>query len=158
MLYIGKIVSAHGIKGEIKVKSSFKEKDLVFKPKNKIYINNQEFTINTYRVHKKLDMLTFDGFTNINEVLPFIGSNIYLKREEINAELESDFIGCVAIFEDKEIGFVKDLVNNSKYNLLLIKNDNKEFYIPLLDNFILKKDLPNKKIILQNVRGLIDEN
>ena len=66
MLKIGKFVNTHGIKGEIRIKSDFSRKDLIFKKGNYIYINNNKFLIKSYRVHKNYDMLTFDGINNIN--------------------------------------------------------------------------------------------
>ena len=37
-VYVGKITSTHGIKGELKIKSYFKYKDLVFKKNNFCHI------------------------------------------------------------------------------------------------------------------------
>ena len=37
-IYIGKIVNTHGLKGEIRILSDFKYKDLIFKDNFKIYI------------------------------------------------------------------------------------------------------------------------
>ena len=68
-VYLGFITSTHGIKGEIKIKSSFEYKDKAFKPGNKIYINNSFYTIKTYRRHKDFEMVTLEGFNNINDVL-----------------------------------------------------------------------------------------
>ena len=45
MLKIGKFVNTHGIKGEIRIKSDFSRKDLIFKKGNYIYINNKKFLI-----------------------------------------------------------------------------------------------------------------
>ena len=36
-VYIGELVNTHGLKGEVKIISDFKEKDKVFKVGNKIY-------------------------------------------------------------------------------------------------------------------------
>ena len=58
-LYIGKIVNTHGIKGEIRIISSFEEKELVFCKNTKIYIgdNFEEKVIISYRHHKKYEMI-----------------------------------------------------------------------------------------------------
>ena len=51
-VYIGKIVSTHGIKGEIKIISDFDYKDKVFKKGINIYIgqNHCHEVINTYQI------------------------------------------------------------------------------------------------------------
>ena len=37
-VYIGKIVNTHGIKGELRIRSNFDKKDIVFKPGFTLYI------------------------------------------------------------------------------------------------------------------------
>ena len=68
-VYLGKIVSTHGIKGELKLKSEFPYKAKAFKVGNEIIIEDKKYKIKTYRVHKQYDMITLDEFTDINEVL-----------------------------------------------------------------------------------------
>ena len=58
MYYIGKIVNTHGIKGEVKIISNIKHKDLIFKKGNIVIIENEKLTINSYRTHKNFDMIT----------------------------------------------------------------------------------------------------
>ena len=43
-IYIGKIVSTHGIKGELRILSDFQFKDKVFKVDNKLIIDDKEYT------------------------------------------------------------------------------------------------------------------
>ena len=50
---VGKFVNTHGLKGEIRIISDFEYKNDVFKPDNKIYINDQLFIIDSYRKHKR---------------------------------------------------------------------------------------------------------
>ena len=70
LIKIGKIVNTHGIKGELRILSKFPYKDKVFVKNMKVYIdkNNIE-VINTYRKHKNFDMVTFEGYNNINETI-----------------------------------------------------------------------------------------
>ena len=41
LVYVGKIVNTHGIKGELRIKSDFEKKDLVFKVGGKIIIDKE---------------------------------------------------------------------------------------------------------------------
>ena len=58
---IGKIVNTHGIKGEVRLLSSFKFKNKVFKKDMPIYIGNtkKKEIINSYRPHKQVFSLFF---------------------------------------------------------------------------------------------------
>ena len=76
MIYIGKIVNTHGIKGEIRILSNFKYKNEIFKIDNYLYIDNIKYQIKTYRRHKNYDMVTFNNFNNINDVLFLKNKNV----------------------------------------------------------------------------------
>ena len=75
LVLIGKVVNTHGIKGELRLLSDFEFKSRIFKSNSKIYIDNQEFIINSYRFHKIFDMITLNGYANINDVLFLKGKN-----------------------------------------------------------------------------------
>ena len=159
-VFIGKIVDTHGIKGELRIRSDFEKKDVVFKKGTTLYIGNNkiEEVINTYRVHKDFDMVTFDGYDNINQVLKYLKENVYVNRDDLELSsadyLLSDLIGMEVIEDEEVLGKVVDYVYN-KSNILLVIEGRISFYIPYQGDFILKVDLINKKIYTNNAKGLI---
>ena len=157
LVYVGKIVNTHGIKGELRIKSDFEKKELVFKVGNRIIIDNEEHIIRSYRYHKIFDMITIDEYNNINEVLHLVGKNVYVSRDSLklnnNDYLLSDLIGLNVIYNDTVYGIVKDYSYDS--NPLLQIEYNKTYYIPINSNFIKNVDLENKNIIVENIEGLI---
>ena len=108
LVYIGKIVNTHGIKGELRIKSDFEKKELVFVIGNKMIIANEEHTIRTYSFHKIFDMITIDKYDNINDVLKYVGKNVYVSRESLKLKnddyLLSDLVGLNVIFNDTVYG------------------------------------------------------
>lgn len=157
---IGKIVNTHGIKGELRILSDFDKKELVFKNGFNIYIGPSYIkeTINTYRVHKSFDMVTLIGYDNINEVLKYKGLDVYINRDDLNLNnsdyIMSDLIDMEIIDNNIPLGKVVDFVYN-KPNTLLVVEGSTKFYIPLVDEYIIKVDLNNKQIITKNVKDLI---
>lgn len=157
---LGKIVNTHGIKGELRILSDFDKKELVFKNGFNVYIGPSyvKETINTYRVHKSFDMVTLIGYDNINEVLKYKGLNIYINRDDLNLNKDdyilSDLIGMNIVDDNKILGKVVDFVYNKPNTLLVIEGD-KTFYIPLVDEYIIKVDKESKQIITKNVKDLI---
>lgn len=156
---IGKITNTHGIKGEVKILSTFKEKELVFKPNFKLYLTPlyKEFEINTYRTHQKYDMVTFKGITNINEILAYKGVGVYIKRSDLNLGsneyLMEDLIGYKVYDGNEFIGIVEDLLE-SNCVLLKVKKE-KYFYIPFISEYIVDIIVADKKIITKNGKELI---
>ena len=159
-VYIGKIVNTHGIKGELRILSDFDKKEIIFRHGFDLYIgpNYIKETIDTYRHHKEYDMVTFNNYSNINEVLQYKGLAVYIKRDDLNLKKDEyildDLINLDIVDNEETLGKVVDYIINKNNTLLVIKGE-KQFYIPLVDDYIIKVDLPNKKIITKNVKDLI---
>ena len=158
---VGKIVQTHGIKGELRIKSRFLKKDRVFKKGFNLYLGVEKIkeTINTYRPHKDFDMVTFDGYSNINEVLKYLKLLVYVKKEDI--ELKSDeyileeLVGLNVIEDGICLGKVNEIVYNNSNILLNVVSNEHSFYIPNNANFIKKVNLDNNEVIVENAKGLI---
>lgn len=158
-IYIGKIVNTHGIKGEIRILSDIDYKKDIFKIGNTLYIgkNKTPLIIKTYRVHKNFDMVTFNEINDINEVLKYKGENVYINKDEIKIDgyFDEELIG-LEVYTDKLIGTVKDI--RKGYQDLLVIEGKKEYLIPKIEPFINKIDIEDKKIYINSIEGLIDEN
>ena len=155
VLYIGDLVNTHGIKGEVRIISIFKYKDLIFKPDNYLYINDEKLKIKTYRKHKNFDMVTFEGYNDINEVLKFKGSKVYINKEEYTfpGPLNEELYGKKVYNNGKYIGTLKEIINNGGGELLVVEGD-KEYLIPYVDEFVQEI---NEDIKLSLIKGFVDE-
>ena len=159
-IYVGKIVNTHGIKGELRIKSDFDKKDIIFKPGFTLYIGEGYVAekIVTYRVHKEFDMVTFEGYNNINQVLNYLKLNVYVKREDLSLNnddyLLQDLIGLNVVENGEMLGKVSEIVYNGINVLLSISGEN-NFYIPKNGDFIKKVDLEKGIIEVKDAKGLI---
>ena len=151
MIYIGKYVNTHGIKGEIRIKSDFKYKDKVFFVGNTLIINNQEFIINSYRRHKEYDMITLKGITNINQIIDLKGSKVFVFNISLDdgEYLDSTLIGFKVYMNNIYKGDVLDIkyLNNSK-KILVVNNK----YVPFE---LVNVNLDKKRIDVMEVDGLL---
>lgn len=160
-IQIGKIVNTHGIKGELRIRSDFDQKEKVFLPGVPIYIGKEKRKeiIKTYRTHKTFDMICYQNITNINEVLDDKNQIVYIKRKDLKLNREEyllkDLITCKVIEKNEQIGQIIDIVYNKAGILLKVKNETKEFYIPKNDYFIKKVNMEKKIVETENAQGLI---
>ncbi len=157
MIYIGKTVSTFGIKGELKVISDFEYCDKAYKVGNKVLINNIEHIISSIRYHKNYVLLKIDNLNNINAILKYVGFNIYIKRLDLKLSkdefLYKDLINSEVIDEDDtKLGKVIEVVKG--INVLIKVKGTKEFYIPLIDNYVKKFDLDKKILYTKNAKEL----
>ena len=157
MIFIGKSVSTFGIKGELKVRSDFNYLDKAYKIGNVILINNIEHKISGVRYHKNHVLLKIDNLENINDVLDYVGYNIYIKRSDLNLSsneyLDSDLINSDIINDGINLGKVIDVIRG--VNTLIKVSGKVMFYIPYVDEYIINFDLENKKLYTKNCENLI---
>ncbi len=158
-IYIGKLVNTHGIKGEVRIISDFKFKNDVFLPNNTIYINKQKYNIVSYRHHKTFDMLILDGINNIDDALKLKGSNVYINKNDyvFDDYLDEDLIGMLVYDNERYKGKVVDIYKTN-YNTILVIDGIKHHLVPNIKQFINKIDFNNKKIYVNYIAGLDNEN
>jgi len=152
MIYLGKLVNTHGLKGEVRIVSDFKYKSSVFKKGSHLFINDDELIINTYRTHKEYDMVTFDGINNIDDVLKYKGKKVYIKKEDYDFDgiLNEDLIGLPVYGDGKLIGNVTDIYKNVNQELIVV---DKDILIPYVPVFI--KSINKDKIEINVIEGLL---
>lgn len=158
MIYIGKTVSTFGIKGELKVISDFEYCDRAYQVNKKILINNIEHVISGIRYHKNYVLLKIDNLNNINDILKYVGFNIYIKRIDLGLKegeyLYKDLINSEVIDADNtKLGKVIEILNGN--NVLIKVKGTKEFFIPLIANYVSKFDLNKKILYTKNAKELI---
>ncbi len=164
MLKIGKIVNTHGIKGELRVLSNSDFIDVRFKPNAKIYIDNNEYIIEDGYLHKNFVIIKLLGFDNINDVVKFKNKYIYgdILDQDVLEEDEyfnQDLEGCSVYNQDNQLrGEVIEVMIGGIYNMLRIKGDNTKGIVPFNNQFIKSVDIDNKKIVINEIKGLIDED
>lgn len=159
-ILIGKIVNTHGLKGEIRIISDFELKTKALSPGVTIYIGNEKETVKVtgYRHHRMFDMIFLENKNSIDDVLKYKGKYVYFPRKDLDLKdsdyLLQEIIGFEIIEDNKTLGKIIDIVYNSKQVLLKVKNE-KEFYIPFLDEYIVKVDNITKKVNTKNAKDLI---
>jgi 16S rRNA processing protein RimM len=159
MYLVGKIVATHGIKGELKVKS---ETDFDrFKVGNELYIFKDkhylEIKITSHRPHKGLELITINDYNDINEVLGFVGCELFTKHEE---KLEDDefyveeLVGLKVVSTNGDhLGEVIDVREVPQGYILEVKTNDKNVLIPFVNEFII--DVSDEEIIVNVIEGLI---
>lgn len=161
-IYVGKIVNTHGIKGEIRIISDFEKKDKVFVKGMPIYIGRkkEKEVINTYRHHKNFEMITMNGYNDINQVLKYKGLYVYILKENLKLEdgeyLESDLINLTVTVDGAAKGIITDVRDSGHNKFLVIKTDTKEVFVPYQKEFIGSIDFDKKEIVVLPIKGMFE--
>ena len=170
-LRIGKIISLHGIKGEVKI---FPTTDDVkrFDELKEFYIlkddDAEEEAFNGAEAYesqgvkyiKNTCILKIKGFDKIEDSNEFVGSNIYVDRTNA-VELKNneyyivDLIGLKCYKDDTLIGNVKDIMKTKANSILVVDYNKKDLLIPMVSDFIENVDIDNSIIKIKTIEGLI---
>lgn len=157
-VYIGKIVSTHGIKGEVKILSDFQFKDKVFVIGNSLIIDDVNYIIKSYRVHKGYDMVTLNDYNNINDVLFLLKKKVYFDKEHLNLSefevLDSDLLSYKVLTEDGRCGIIKEIFFGGVNNKIIRVSFEKDILIPMNSPMIVKIDKEKKEVVVRLIDGI----
>lgn len=154
-VFVGKIVNTFGIKGELKVSTTFEMPEKVFIRNQKIIINNEEVIITASKIHKGNYLIKINNIDDINLVLIYKNKDIYINYNDLKLNkdeyLMNDLLSLKIMDNDAEVGIVTEVINNKINPLIKINN---KFYIPLKSSFINKIDLNEGIIYGNNIKEL----
>lgn len=164
--YLGKIAKKFSYKGEVLIWLDTDEPELyenmesVFVEINKHLV---PFFIVTSSLHKGDFLRTrFEDIDNEDDADGIMGKAVYLPLTALpkldgNRFYFHEIIGFQA--EDERLGNIGEIVgvnDNSAQALFEIKKGEIEILVPMIDDFIVKIDRENKKVILNTPEGLVD--
>lgn len=165
---VGKIVNFHGIKGEAKVGYSRNQQDF-FLSLDKVYLKKPgayvPLEIISAKPHKNLMIVKFKDIDSINDILEYKGELLFVDEEVIRDTLEDDeflideLVGLDVcdIADGKKLGFVIGVSNNGASDLISVKTNSKKIcLIPFVKAIVPEVDIANKKIMINNLEGLLE--
>ena len=164
--YLGKIAKKFSYKGEVLIWLDTDEPGL-YENMESVFVemhnNLVPFFIESSSLHKG-DFLRvrFEDIDNEDDADRIMGSAVYLPlsvlpKLEGNKFYFHEIIGWDA--EDQRLGYIGKIVginDSSAQPLFEIKKGDIEILIPMIDDFIIKVDRENKKMILDTPEGLVD--
>lgn len=152
---VAEIVGTHGIKGNLKIKS-LSDNEKRFENGSKLFIDDKELTLESSFDQKNLKIIKFKEYNDINEVIKFVGKDIYIDEKDLG-DLEEDeyyiykLIGLDVYDNGQKVGEVLDVISGVYPNdVYIIKTDKNEIYLPAIKATIKKIDLENGLIEVEN--------
>lgn len=159
----GKIVTTHGIRGEVKVQPWTDTPD-VFCSIKKVYTKDGSsfFEVSNAREHKNMMILKLKGVDTVEAAQKLINSVVYIDREDIKLEPGAYFIQDVIGLEVFDIdngrfyGKVTDVTSAGASDIFHIKKEDKTFLIPNIKTVVIKIDVEGGRIEIRPLEGLLE--
>ena len=157
-VYVGKIVSTHGIKGEVKILSDFEYKDKVFKVGKNLIVDDEIYVINSYRHHKNFEMVTLNDYKDINEVLFLMKKKVYIEEDDIelldNEVLDDELISYSVFTTDGIEGKILEIFFASQNNKVIRVMFDREVLVPVKSPLVKEINKKEKKVIIELISGM----
>ncbi len=162
VLAIGKIRRAHGIRGALVVFIYSGSID-VLRSLRHVYIEGREFELKKVSPKKgKEAIISLKSINDRNTAETFRGKELFCLISDLPQTEEDEFywfeIAGYSIYDKdgKVIGKVRSLLETKGHDLIAGEGSSGEFFIPIVNQFILEIRHDEKKIIVDIPEGLIE--
>ncbi|MDP4119442.1 MAG: ribosome maturation factor RimM [Bacillota bacterium] len=164
-LEIGKIVSTHGLRGEMRVEAWCDSPEFLCQFKT-LYFNNGKdcLKIKQARPHKNIVIILADGIETVQQADMMRGKVLYMNRDEIKLSEETffvqDIIGLSVIDADTQAvyGKVSDVLKTGANDVYeVMAPDGKKYYIPAIPDVIISTDIEKEELIIRPLKGIFDD-
>ncbi len=152
---VAEIVTTHGVRGNLKVKS-LSDYDKRFENGAKLLIGDEEVTVESSFDQKGLKVIKFEEYDDINDVLKFVGKDITIEDSDLG-KLDDDeyyvfsLIGLEVKSQGQTVGEITDVITGVYPNdVYVIKTDKDEIYFPALNATVKNVDIENGFIEVEN--------
>ena len=165
--FLGTIFKLHGYKGDVNIYNDNDIKLILSKISFFLIEENNElipyFTENIRIKKKKILLVKFEDINSESAALKILNKKVYLPNTLYpkiqNLNQNQIIVGFNVM--DKSLGNIGkvEFISDSKLqSLILVKNEDKEFYIPFHEKFIKEIDVNNKIIKVKIPNELININ
>jgi len=167
LIKIGKIVQAHGLKGEVKV-YLFSGEASWYKQLEFIVLNGDEskpIEVITKTFRNDRLVLKLKGVDDRNSSEALKGSEVSILEELLNSKKGEavflrELLGFKVIDNGLEVGTVSGFESTNFQDIIIIDliNSQKKALVPLVQEFLVKTDFEKKEIHMNLPTGLLEVN
>ena len=156
---IGRIVNAHGIRGEVRIQPY--RQDLQFLTRFKtFYIKGEPVKPTACHVHKSLVLMKLPGVDDMNTALTYKDTDIYLRRDDprIPREMvfDEELLDMEVIRDDtgEKLGVITEVTEYPAHDVYTVRGA-RDILIPAVpDVFIKSVDLEANRMVVHILEGM----
>jgi 16S rRNA processing protein RimM len=167
LIPFGRISKAHGLSGELRIHPFSRQLENLSRLE-RIFIQKvgkekpQEFAIIQRRLHKKSAIVELEGVKSVDDAEKLRGCSVMVDTSDLADTEEGEYywfqlIGLkVYTTEGGYLGLVENLIDRTSQSLLVVKEGEKEFLIPMIDTVVKEINLKDSRIVVSPLSGLLD--
>ncbi len=165
---VGTIPKTHGLKGEFKFHPYVTEPDILNSLNHLKLRDDQEqeteLVIESLRGMPGKLIVKFKDINSIDDAEAYTGQTVLAPKADFKELPTGEYywfqvIGLNVYDEDgRHYGQVEDIIETGSNDVYIVRDGAKEVLIPMIDWVVKSIDLEEKKLIFDNVEGLIEDS
>ncbi|MBR6313683.1 MAG: 16S rRNA processing protein RimM [Clostridia bacterium] len=166
-LEVGKIVSTHGIKGEVRVDPWCDGPAFLKQFKTLYYDKNgaRPVAVKACRPHSNIAILKLEGVDTVEAAAALRNKVLFMARADAslpdNHFFIQDLIGCRVCDADapeKQYGVLTDVSTTGANDVWHVTDDSgKEYLLPAIPPVVIDTDIDNERILIRPLKGIFDD-
>ncbi|MBR6581356.1 MAG: 16S rRNA processing protein RimM [Ruminococcus sp.] len=161
-LEAGKIVTTHGIRGEVKIMPYTDTPELLCEF-DRLFIGKDkaELYIERARVAKNMVIAKIEGIDTVEAAEKYRNKVLFMHRDDLELDEDTYFIQDLIDMEvrDADSGFVygkiTDVLQNGANDVYVIKGD-REYLVPAIPDVVISTDIDSNIMLIRPLEGLFD--
>lgn len=169
---VGVIAGTHALRGEVKVLSRTDFPEKRFKRGSQLYMReagkepDRTLTVAASRPHKQFWLVSFDGFTSINEVESWRGRELVVPESDLISLPKDTYyihqlIGLQVISDDGlTVGTIRDVLKPGANDVYVVRGtlQKNDVLIPAIPDCVLSVDLDKQQMLVHLIPGLLESD
>ena len=162
-LEAGKIVTTHGIRGEVKIMPYTDSPELLAEF-DRLFIGKEhtEVIIERSRVFKNTVIAKIEGIDTPEAAEKLRNKVLYMHRDDLELDDDTYFIQDLIGIEvrdadtDKVYGKIIDVMQTGANDVYVIKGDDREYLVPAIADVVVSTDIDGNIMTIRPLDGLFD--
>ena len=165
-LEVGKIVSTHGLKGDVKVDPWCDDGEFLCEFEE-LYLDSagkEKIKVLSAKVHKNIVLMRLDGIDSIEKAELLRGKILFMDRDDVELPEGEHFIqdilglGVFDVDTNRCYGKVTDVLKTGANDVYQVTSDDgKDYLIPVIDEVICEVDVDNNFMKIRPLKGIFDD-
>lgn len=164
-LEAGKIVTLHGIKGELKIMPLCDSAEL-FCEFERFFLgkNYEEIFVERSRVQKNMAIVKLEGIDTPEAAEKLRGKFLYMHRDDLELDENTYFIQDLIGVEVRNVdtnelyGTIEDVLQTGANDVYSIKGENRDYLVPAIADVVISTDIGVNLMLIRPLEGLFDED
>ena len=169
-IFLGRLVKAFGIRGELKFHPSddfwedvLQSKRLTLRSRGDNGMTRQSVEFRHSRPHGRSYVVEMDGVADRNTAETLVGAEVFIAEDHIDVSLPERWlpyqvIGTTVKTEAGDVlGEITSVIYSSAHDVYEITGERGKFLVPAVSEFVVLMDKDSRTLILRPMPGLIEE-